>query len=126
NVFAKDAVTRDAMGMLSTLATTFNLKARGTEGNGVVTEARLAGLAVPNYMRQGQEFVDLGGYITLGQYVLREAIRKVAHLPEYEEKVSLYNSMDAGEAYVELFDSTPLVAILGEAANNFGPQLTVG
>src|SRR5690606_33363220 len=39
---------------------------------------------------------------------------------------SLYNSMDAGEAYVELFDSTPLVAILGEAANNFGPQLTVG
>ena len=123
SVFAKDEVTRRAFAMLRSLA-----RANGLTGNGVVTEAKMAALAVPNFVRQGTEFIDNGGYISLGQYVLREAARQAAieNPLDFEDKLSLYNNMDAGEAFIEIFDAMPLGAIIGDAANNFGPQLSVG
>lgn len=120
-VLAKNEIVETAFAMLRSIA-----RANGLAGNGVRSEIMLAGLKVPNFTREGDSFTDHGGYISLGQYALREASRRFQHMPEYEDKVSLYASLEPAEALVEIFDAYPLLAAIGEAAYNWGPQMTVG
>lgn len=121
SILSRDEISQRAMAILQSVA-----RAYGLEGNGVVGAHVVAQLSMPNYSREGTEWTDQGGFISLGQWALREAARQVDHIAEYEEKAGLIQSLDADEAWVEIFDATPLIAVMGAAADNFGPQMTVG
>jgi hypothetical protein len=126
NVLAKDEVTQETLRILNRLSDAYAPDVAPRS----LRSFSISGLTVPNVDRHG---TDHGGYISIAQAVLRDVAERYEQrdagvldaLPELQAKYRAYKSASSYQAFVEVFDSTPLMQILGTGAANFG-NVTVG
>ena len=131
DIFAVDEVIKGALRRLTTMA-----KQVHQETNNPLRSAFFIGGAQVPYFQYAADgsLTEGSGMISAAEAALKESVKELRRRdknlldsdPELAAHYQSLDSMGPGDALAAIFDAVPALAIIGEAANNYGANLTFG